>query len=196
WDATKHAVFLSSLINEGIRVRYAEYAFKIKEDHYPAGSLIITRGGNQYVHDFHQKVVETANRLEIPLKTTPTGYVDEGKDFGSSNVKTITAPQVALIGGQGTSSLNFGEIWHFFEQELDYPLSILEQQQLATADLSKYNVMILPSGGYSSLGENGTKKLKDWVNAGGKLIAIDRALDFFVDKEGFGLSEFLNEEEK
>lgn len=196
WNATKHAVFLASLVNEGIRVRYAEYAFKIEEDIYPAGSLIITRGGNQYVTDFHQKVVNASNKLEIPLKTTSTGYVDDGKDFGSSHVRTITTPKVALIGGDGTSSLSFGEIWHFFEQELDYPLSILEQDQLATADLSKYNVMILPSGNYGGLGEKGTKKLKEWVNAGGKLIAIDGALDFFVDKEGFALSEFLNEEEK
>ena len=195
WNATRHAAFLAALLNGGIRVRYAEYAFTIGEDAYPAGSLIITRGGNQYVADFHEKVVNIANEMEIPLGQTTTGYVDSGKDFGSSSVRTITAPKVALIGGEGTSSLNFGEIWHHFEQELDYPLSILDQNQVSSADLNKYNVIILPSGRYSWK-EDETKKLQDWIRAGGKVVAIDAALNFFADKEGFGLSKYLDEEEK
>ena len=196
WNATKHAKFLASLINEGIRVRYAEYAFEIEEDDYPAGSLIITRGGNQYVADFHQKVVALANTFEIHLGKTTTGYVDSGKDFGSSYVKTIDPPKVALVGGEGISSLNFGEVWHFFEQELDYPLSILDQNQIPSADLDKYNVLIMPSGEYKEWGESEGKKLQEWIKSGGKLLAIDAALTFFAEKEGFGLSEFSNEEEK
>src|SRR5690606_27557500 len=133
--------------------------------------------------------------MDIHLGQTTTSYVDSGKDFGSSSVRTITAPKGALIGGEGTSSLNFGEIWHHFEQELKYPLSILDQTQVGSADLSKYNVIILPSGRYSWK-ENETKKLQDWVRAGGKVVAIDGALGFFADKEGFNLSKYLNEEEK
>lgn len=196
WDAPKHTAFLSALVQEGIRVRYAELGFQIGDRTYPSGSLIITRGGNQYIDDFPDKVVDLANNLEIPLGQSSTGYVDQGKDFGSSYVKTIEAPKVALIGGEGTSSLNFGEIWHYFEQEIKYPLSILDQAQLEEADLHPYNLIILPSGSYSQWGETHTKKIQDWVKAGGKLIAIDGALEFFSDKEGFGLSEYLSEEEK
>src|SRR5690606_10536912 len=116
--------------------------------------------------------------------------VDSGKDFGSSSVRTITAPKVALIGGEGTSSLNFGEIWHHFEQELDYPLSILDQNQVGSADLSRYNVIIMPSGRYAWK-EGETKKLQEWIRAGGKVIAIDAALNFFADKEGFGYQNML-----
>lgn len=196
WNATKHAAFLAALIHEDIRVRFAEYSFEIGDKQYPAGSLIITRGGNQYVENFHEKVVNLANQMEIHLGESFTGYVDKGKDFGSSYVKTITAPKVALFGGEGTSSLNFGEIWYFFEQELKYPLSILNQVQLADATLSKYNTIILPSGTYDKWEKGETKKLQDWVKSGGKLIAIDGALDFFADREGYSLSQYLNEEEK
>lgn len=196
WNANLHASFLAALLNEKIRVRYAEYAFTIGEQSYPAGSLIITRGGNQYVADFHTKVVAIANEMEITLGQTTTGYMDSGKDFGSSSVKTVIAPKVALFGGDGSSSLNFGEIWHYFEQELKYPLSILDQAELTTVDLSRYNVIILPSGSYTQWKEEETKKLQDWVKSGGKVIAIDAALEFFADKDGFKLSEYLNEEEK
>jgi len=33
----------------------------------------------------------------------------------------------------------------------------------------------------------------DWVKAGGKLIAIERALNFFANKEGFCLKEFMTQ---
>src|SRR5690606_28663664 len=73
--------------------------------------------------------------------------------------------------------------------------SILDQAQLGIADLSKYNVFILPLGRYSWK-ESETKKLQDWIRAGGKVVAIDAALNFYEDKDGFGLSKYLNEEEK
>ncbi len=54
----------------------------------------------------------------------------------------------------------------------------------------------MPSGRYDKWEKGETKKLQDWVKSGGKLIAIDGALDFFADKEGYSLSQYLNEEEK
>src|SRR5690606_29084185 len=105
WYAGRHANFLSALIQEGIRVRYAESAFETGGESFPAGSLIITRGGNQYVQDFHEKVTRLARQMEITLGKSSTGYMDKGFDFGSSQVKTILVPKVALIGGEGVSSL-------------------------------------------------------------------------------------------
>jgi hypothetical protein len=122
--------------------------------------------------------------------------VDKGKDFGSSDVRTIKAPKVALLGGAGTSSLNFGELWYFFEQELDYPVSIIEADMLGRMDLNGYDVVIMPSSYGSYLSETNFKKVMDWVKAGGKLIAIENALMAFADKEGFDLSKFDTEEEK
>jgi hypothetical protein len=44
--------------------------------------------------------------------------VDKGADMGSSKVKFLKKPKVALFTGQGVSSYAAGEIWHFFEQDL------------------------------------------------------------------------------
>lgn len=196
WNATKHAKFLSALLNEGIRVRFAEYAFEIEGKSYPAGTLIIHRNGNQYVANYDQKVVDAANKFEISLNTSNSAFVDKGKDFGSPDVKAIVKPNVAILGGAGTSSLNFGELWYFFEQELDYPVSILEAENLARFDLSKYHVILLPSSWGTYLNENNMKKVMDWVRNGGKLIAIENALNAFADKNGFDLSRYDTEEEK
>ncbi|ERM83845.1 peptidase [Rhodonellum psychrophilum GCM71 = DSM 17998] len=196
WNATQDAKFLAALLREGIRVRVTNYAFETGGQSYPAGSLLIHRNGNQYKKDFDKIVVDLANEMEISLKTSTTGYVDKGKDFGSSDVRTIKAPKVALLGGSGTSSLNFGELWYFFEQELDYPVSIIEADMLGRMDLYGYDVVIMPSSYGSYLSDTNFKKVMDWVKAGGKLIAIENALMAFADKEGFDLSKFDTEEEK
>ncbi len=196
WQGTRDVAFLSALLNAKIRVKYAEYPFEVEGKSYPAGSLIITKGGNQYVADFDKKVSDAANKFGVKLATTQTGYVDKGKDFGSPNVKVIQAPKVALVGGNGTSSLSFGEIWHFFEKDLNYPLSNLDAASMSGYDLSKYDVLILPATYGSALNAAAQQKITDWVKAGGKLIAMDGALNLFANKEGFALKNFDSEEDK
>ncbi|WP_114748575.1 M14 family metallopeptidase [Pleomorphovibrio marinus] len=196
WHSVQHAAYLSALVREGIRVRYATFPFRFGDTEYPAGTLIIPRGGNQYVADFHEKVTDIANRHQITLSKTQTAYVDSGKDFGSSDVRAISKPKVALIGGNGTSSLNFGEIWHFLEQELRYPVSILEMEYLGAADLSSYDVILLPSTYGGSWEETLTGKLLEWVKQGGKLIAYENSLNQLVDQGGLSLTAYLDEEEK
>ena len=196
WQGTRDAAFLSALLKEGIRVKFNEFDFEVEGKSFPAGSLLITKGGNEYVANFDQKVTEIANEFGVTLATTMSGYMDKGKDFGSPNIRIIQAPKVALIGGEGTSSLNYGAIWHFFEQELDYPLVNLELENMARYDLSKYNVIILPSTRGSALTDAAQKNLMEWVRAGGKLIAIDGALDAFANKEGFVLKTYDSDDEK
>jgi len=196
WNATKHAAFLTALMREKIRVRTSSFPFSFGDQSYPRGSLIITRAGNKYVPDFHQKVTDLANKFEISLGKTTTGYVDEGKDLGSDFVRTIKAPKVAVIGGEGTSSLNFGEIWHFLEQELSYPMSVLEKDNLASIDLSGYDVIIMPAGNYGNQEDKGNINLIDWVKKGGKLIAMEDAVELFVDTEGFSLSKYADSDEE
>lgn len=196
WKGTRDAAFLAALLKQGIRVKYPEFPFKTEGKSYPSGTLLITKGGNEYVPDFDKKVTETANQFGIQLETTMTGYMEEGKDFGSPNIRVIQAPKVALVGGEGTSSLNYGEIWHFFEQELDYPLVNLEMGNLSRYDLSDYDVLILPSTWGGGLNKAAEEKVLDWVRSGGKLIAIDGALNLFANKEGFDLRTYDTEEEK
>lgn len=196
WHGTRDAAFLAALLNQDIRVKYPEFPFEVEGKAFPAGTLIITKGGNEYVDNFDQKVVETANKFGIKLETTMSGYVDKGKDFGSPNIRTIEAPKVALVGGEGTSSLGYGEIWHFFETELYYPLSNLELGDMGRYDLNNYDVIIMPSTRGSGLNKAAQENVLDWVRSGGKIIAIDNALNLFANNEGFELKTFDTDEEK
>ncbi len=196
WNTTQHARFLADLLREKVRVRFATKDFVVSGKEFKAGSLIIGREGNHQHKDFAALLTRIGDKHGVQLESVTTGYMDRGNDFGSSGVRAITAPKVALIGGSGVASLNFGELWHYFEQELDYPLTVLEQQQFNSADLGQYNVIILPSGGYQSLGESGFQKLSSWVASGGKLIAFESAVSSLVGKTGFGIARFLTDDEK
>ena len=101
----------------------------------------------------------------------------------------IEKPRIAILSGEPTSTLSFGEIWHFFEQQLRYPISVLDMEYFESIDLTEYEVLILPDGkNYKrAMGDELLEKIADWVDGGGKLIAIGGALKAFADKEGFGI---------
>ena len=181
WEGQEDVKFLSRLMKEGIKVRFAEEPFMTNNQIFKPGTLIITRRGNEQLGDqFDFMVQEAAQEWERPLKTVNTGFVAQGKDFGSESVRYINPPKVAVWAGEGVSSLGFGEVWHYFEQQINYPITILRTDYAAKADWSKYNVMIFPPGRYTAL-KNGevVDKLKNWVKNGGKLILMQEAITSF-----------------
>ena len=101
-----------------------------------------------------------------------------------------------MISGEGTSSLSYGATWHFFEQQLKYPVTSINSEDFGRVNLAEYDVLILPSGSYRSmLNDSGMSKLQDWMRSGGKVIAIDRALSTFAGKKGFGLKYNDNDDD-
>ncbi|MFK5973818.1 MAG: M14 family metallopeptidase [Flavobacteriaceae bacterium] len=189
WSSMNNARFLAELLHVKIRVRHAKKPFTIDDKEYKQGSLIITRGDNKKNPYFLKKLIKIAAKHSVPLTATSTGFVDKGKDFGSNQVQPVAAVKIAVLSGKPTSTLRFGEIWHFFEQQLHYPLTVLDSDYIDDVDLSKYNVLILPSGsGYKHFfKDERLSHIKEWVKKGGKLIAMGDAIQAISEKEGFGI---------
>lgn len=192
WNSITDAKFLASLLKNKIRVRTAHKPFSVDGESYERGSLIITLADNKNHKDFVGTLKSIVKRhSKFDLKVATTGFVDSGKDFGSSYVDMIPDVNVAVLSGEPISTLRFGEIWHFFEQQLHYPISVLDESYFNQVDISEYDVLILPDGwGYGSfLKERVTKKIKDWVKAGGKLIAMGGAIDVLSKEDGFSIKK-------
>lgn len=189
WDHMKDAQFLAELLKLGVRVRFSEKPLTIaSEKTFGRGALIITRGDNAHIENFDEILIEVANKFHRTLEPASSGFSKSGPDFGSPDVKLINKPRVAVLSGEGISTLGYGQIWHFFEQQLSYPVTSIKVQELKHLNLYRYNVLILPNGSYGRLLDADTMaQLKDWISKGGKLIAVDGALNAFADKEGFGL---------
>ncbi len=189
WDAMDDAQFLAELLKQNFKVRFTEKPFASNNKKFERGSLIITQGDNKHIDDFLDKLNAIAQDQAQPLTAINSGFSQSTPDIGSPDIKLVNKQKVAVLSGEGTSSLSYGEIWHFFEQQLHYPLTSINTDNLGNTDLDKYNVLILPNGNYRKvLNESNMTKLKDWVRSGGKVIAIDGALRSFAGKDGFSLT--------
>lgn len=195
WNSMKDARFLADLLKNDIRVRTTYSNFSLEGKNHNRGSLIITKSDNDGNQNFTQTLNEIAKNHLKSLDPVGTGFVDSGKDFGSSYVQMIKKPKVAMLSGGPTSSYSFGEIWHFFEQQLHYPLTIIDADYYNRVDMDEYDIFILPGGWYSSFfSENKLKDLKQWVRDGGKLIAMGGAIKGIDGDSGFGIKTKKSEE--
>ncbi|MBT8317077.1 MAG: zinc carboxypeptidase [Lutibacter sp.] len=185
WNEVSDAAFLGDLLEAGFNVRFSEKSFSVNNNNYKRGTLIIMRGENTHIDSFDNKIIEIANKLEKKIVTTSTGFVESGKDFGSSNYELISNKKVAALAGEGTASLSFGEIWHFFETQLKYPLHIINTANFNRTDFTNYDVLILPNGYRAN--ERELKTLASFASDGGTIIAVGSSLNSFSDKEGFSL---------
>ena len=189
WSSMKDAKFLASLLKHSMKVRFTEKPFYQNGKEFKRGSLIITKGDNAHVENFVSKLNGIAKEHNHYLTAIYSGFSDRIPDVGSPDIKLVNRQKVAILSGDGTSSLSYGALWHFFEQQLKYPVTSINTEHLGYINLDKYDVLIMPSGWYgNAINEDALSKIKDWVRAGGKVIAIDRALSTFAGKDGFGLS--------
>ena len=196
WSDFSDVKFLAALLQHDITVRRASGSFAVDNRDYSAGTLIITANGNESKGaDFYSEVEHIADTHGQRLYPASTGFVTSGADFGSDNVSLIDKPRVALLSGEGTYSGNVGEIWHFFDQQIEYPVTLIDTDYFADVNLADFDVFILPSGSYSSvINDERLKEIQSWIRAGGTLIAVQSANDFLAGKEGFSLKKKSEEE--
>lgn len=178
WNSLKSVRILADLQLNGIKVSYHDQTFKLNNQIFEPGTLIINRGENQR-SDFDEKVIKIANSHQVQLSSTATGYVDEGLDFGSSHVRTISQKKVGLLMGDNASSLSVGEVWHFFEQQLKSEVHLIWENDLESA-LEEINTLVIPEGSYQ-LSSN--ESLKKWIEGGGNLIVLGAAASSFASAE-------------
>lgn len=196
WNSFSELKFLTSLFKKGIKVRSAAKPFETENMSFNEGTLVITRTGNERLGDNFDKIVKAeAERLGVTLSSVTTGMSTKGSDFGSDNVAYLKPPKVAILSGDGVSPTSFGATWHFFEKQIEYPATILGESYFSNTDLSKFDVLILTDGNYGKiLDDKNFVKIKEFVKAGGKLIAIQGALNALAGKDGFELKH--KEEDK
>ncbi|MBV8388489.1 MAG: zinc carboxypeptidase [Mucilaginibacter sp.] len=189
WQSVFEVKFLAELYKKNIKVRCSQAPFEANGQKFAPGSLIITRAGNN-TSDFDDKVTASAKDCHVTLSVLKSGFVDKGADLGSSVIKSLHPPKVLLISGEGSSSEAMGEIWHFFDQEINFPLTIVKYHDLNRERIGDFDVIIFPDGYYDDLP---TEKLQNWVHDGGKLIAMENSVSMLVDKKGFSIKNIPTE---
>ena len=185
WNSLADVKFLSQLLKNNIKVRYSEIPFETGGKRFNAGSLIIARTSNDNLgSQFKETLQNLALASGVSLQAISSAYVDKGADLGSDKVRLIRKPKIMAVTGESASSLSFGEVWHFFEQQIKYPLTVVRSEDLTRINLNEFDVIILPDGSYA---DSGSEKIQQWIRGGGKLIAMEGAVSQLAGKKGFDL---------
>ncbi len=189
WKSFEDVKFLSQILAKGIKVRFNENPFEIDGRKFDAGSLVITRTNNERMGENFDKIIQSsAKSLNISILATYSGMVSNGNDFGSGSVNVLKNPRVAVISGDGVSPTAFGEVWHFMEQQIKYPITVIDGNSFNRVALDQLDVIILADGSYDKIFGNGDA-LKKWIQGGGKIIAMEGATSYFADKDGYALKK-------
>ncbi len=186
WGSVPSTKLLASIISEGIVARYAAEDFKVNGVEYKAGTIVILRADNRQRSGFDDIIRKKFTNAVVPVSSISTGFVESGKDLGSDSYALVRKPNVLSIAGDGVSSQSIGQVWHFFEEELNYPIHLVEPDQINNVALNKYNVLILPEGFYN-LDNDFLQKLSAWTRSGGQVIAIGSGIRQLSGKDGFAI---------
>ncbi len=186
WRSYKDGKFLAALLKEKIRVRYNLKPLVNGGKRWAEGSLFILKGENKIIEEFDEKIRNLAvenNQTLIPLAS---GFSDAGIDLGSNLMEFIPQKRVGLIKSDNSNPQGYGEIWHFFEQQLKYPITQINLNRLNDRNLDKFDVLILPPGGYNLFSDDDSGLLK-WIQKGGRLVALGSAIRAFANQNAFNL---------
>ena len=187
WQHYYAPAMLQTLLEAGVKVRSSNKAFSAldydgKAIDLPAGSILIPKGLSQPAN--LSDIVNNAQaQLQVPIFSFKSGLTPTGNDMGSRSMTPVNAPQVLIVGGEGTSEYEAGEIWHYFDTKVGLAASIVEQQHLAAAltdPTIQYTHVIFPSGRYG-FSDSERSKIESWVKAGGTVIGQKSALNYFAE---------------
>jgi signal peptidase I len=168
--------FISALFTKNIKSRYSLKPFSIDGTSFNRGSFIITRGDNNNIDSkLDQYLTDLANKFQVDLIPLKSGLADKGIDVGSGYSSLRKKTNVALICGEGTSSGVVGELWYFFERDIEYPVSLINTSYAEKVDLRDYDVLLLASGSYSKLRDT----IVDFAKRGGRVVAFENAISVF-----------------
>ena len=179
WNGLKSARFLCLALQKGVKVRCAERPFQSGGYSFDRGTLLIARPGNDGSGRelWAKELEEVMNESGVMAEPIASGFVDKGADFGSDLVRMVHPPRVAMLTGDQVNSEDAGEVWHLFEQELHYPITLLNATDMRQISWKNFDVVILPNGNYRLLEDKGIAEgLKNWVREGGRLIAMQDAV--------------------
>ncbi len=193
YNSTASAVFLAKLLNNNVGVRINEKDILYNGKQIRKGSLLVLRRDN--TADWNA-VVKQLNGANEDILTLNSGFMDAGPDMGSPDIIKLATPRVACVTGDDVNPNAAGEIWHLFEQQVKYPLTMLNGNRLRANTLKQFDVLILPDGDYSFISD---KKMSDdvkaWVRSGGRIIALESAVSQFADAD-WGIKIKKEDEEK
>jgi hypothetical protein len=190
WGAAAASATVEAL-RAGIRIRTADEPFTHNGRKFPIGTAIVRVSDNRA--DLAALLGPIARRHRVEIVPIDESWTDAGISLGSSQVVTLKVPRVAMAWDSPAQSGSAGWARYVLERRFGQAVTVFRTDTLRRVDLRDYDVLVLAAGNYSeALGEDGVKRLKDWVRAGGTVVTIGEA-SRWATRDKVGLLETRTE---
>jgi hypothetical protein len=164
---------LAQLLASNAKIYVNEIDIISKGRKFGKGTILIPKKEN--IKNW-KKIEEVLKNSTSEIVAVNSGFADKGPDLGSPDIKFIAAPRIACATGEEVGSSSSGEVWHFFDKEINYPVTMMNSYRIGLNSLKNIDVLIMPDGDYSLLASKGNAEdLKTWVKQGGRLILMENA---------------------
>lgn len=182
------------LAENGVNLYLHPGPFTMAGSSYEAGFVAPVEENDETVHELVRAAVE---QVPVTIQAVATGDALEGSDLGSGVLQPIRKPAVAVLTRDGTDTTSWGSFYFFFDEMYGLPFTPITIEDLAEADLRRYNTIIVPDGGQTVgrsglrgkpyewyFREEGTEHLSNWVEQGGTLITVKGGTAFASSAAG------------
>lgn len=179
WTDSGQARLVTLALREGIEARVTDEAFTKDGRVYPRGTVLFPAGGNS--PENIARLAQLAQEIGAHTVALSSSWVEDGPNLGSARFVRLTLPKVAMAWDEGLSPLSAGSTRYVLERRLGLPVVPIRANRFAHADLSDYDVLIVPDGSPADeLGQGGLKTISDFVQRGGVLVAFEGSLNTFA----------------
>jgi len=170
WNTAAAAVAVQAL-EEGIPVHAAGRAFTLEGRDFAPGDLHVRTGET----DATQRARFVAIAAEHGAEVVPveSAFVDDGMSLGSNQMRALPTPRVLLIWDTPGQSLSSGATRWVLERRYGQRTTVVRAGSFGRADLSRFNVIVLPSGNFASaFGSGDVDRIRRWIQDGGTLVTM------------------------
>jgi hypothetical protein len=158
-------------LRDGIRVRSGGAEFTLGGREYGVGTAIIRTAENG--PDLRERLGEIAARHGAEVVPIDDSYVQEGMSLGSNEVSALREPRVILVYDSPGSTNSVGWARYVLEQRYGQRVTAVRADSLGQVELGDFDVIVFPSGNYSSaVGEGLLDRIRQWMREGGTVVTL------------------------
>ncbi len=178
---------LQRIVGEGLFAKVATAPFTVLTTTGPVamerGAILIPLDHQEQHRDRIDGIMQTiAAEDGIEVHAVTSGRTpDTGVDLGGPSFQPVTAPKALLAVGEGVTAYDAGEVWHLLDHRMKVPVTLRDRRYIVRGGLDGYTHLILPGGNYGNMPKAFSKELKNWVRAGGTIVAINQAAEWVND---------------
>jgi len=191
WNRNGAPKAAALLQRRGVRLHFTSREFGAAGRTFPPGSLIAFV--NENLEGLDGFLDEAADSCGVEIVGVNTGLTDSGPDLGSSRVRRLQAPRVALLAGDPVEPTSLGACWYLLDREYGFTHSLIDLERLNERDLGRFDVLVFPDDGDEGAGyatavdSAAVAAVAAWIRRGGVFIGLGGG-GFFATADISGLS--------